>query len=62
MASTPCVLLCLADSVSSLGEAGARWECYPSLFVDAVVSLPLETFNHLLDKLSDQTQTELILL
>lgn len=62
MSSTPCVLLCLADSVSSLGEAGELCESYPSLFVDAVVPSPLETFNHLLDKLLDQTQMELVLL
>lgn len=55
MSSTPWVWLCLADSMSSLGEAGARWEPYPSLFVDAVVPSPLEIFNHLLDKLLDQT-------
>lgn len=50
MSSTPCLWLCFADSVSSLGEAGARWERYPRLFVDAVVPPPLEIFNHLLDK------------
>lgn len=54
MSSIPCVWLCLADSVSSLGagEAGAPWEHYPSLFVDAVVPSPFEIFNRLLDKIA----------
>lgn len=49
MSSSPCVLVCI--SLIFLGEIGACWEGYYSLFEEAVEPLPLENFNHLLDKL-----------